>query len=152
MGKIITIVIAAFVGIVMMASVASVGVNSAGRFDYATADEEQKQKYLDSVAKGFRGGFRIGAGKSAEITQTFTDASIDMISFSIQLKDERINDVPFEYIEKQRLLMLKQTCGQAANQKLLENGITMRMRFFKPGGGKLMAIQVDEAACAQYIT
>ena len=48
--------------------------------------------------------------------------------------------------------MLKKTCEQAANKKLLEYGITMRMRFYRPGGGKLMAIQVDEGSCAQYIT
>jgi hypothetical protein len=149
MGKIITIAIAVFVGIVMMASVAS--IDGGGKFDYATADEERRQKYLENVASGFRGGFKIGAGKSAEITQTFTDASIDMISFSIQLKDERINNTPFDHIEKQRLIMLKKTCQQAANKKLLEYGITMRMRFYRPGGGKLMAIQVDEAACAKYI-
>ena len=132
-----------------MANVGS--VSGGGKFDYATADEERKQKYLENVARGFRGGFKLGAGDSAEITQTFTDASIDMISFSIQLKDERINDVPYDYIEEQRLLMLKKTCQQAANKKLIEKGITMRMRFFKPGGAKLMAIQVDGAACAKYI-
>ena len=153
MGKTVTIAIAAFIGIVMMASVASVGgSNGSGKFDYLTADEERQQKYLENVARGFRGGFTIGAGNSAEITQTFTDASIDMISFSILLKGERINDTPFDHIEKQRLLMLKKTCQQAANKKLLEYGITMRMRFFRPGGDKLMAIQVDEGSCAKYIT
>jgi len=151
MGKVVIFIAAAFVGFVTIASVGSVS-DRGGKFNYVTADEEQKQKYLNDVARGFRGGFKIGAGKSAEITQTFTDASIDMINFSIQLKDERINDTPFDYIEKQRLLMLKKTCEQAANKKLLEYGITMRMRFYRPGGGKLMAIQVDEAACAKYRT
>ncbi len=150
MGKAVIFTAAAFIGFVTIASVGSVN-GGGGKIDYVTADIEQKQKYLDNVARGFRGGFNIGAGKSAEITQTFTDASIDMISFSIQLKDERINDTPFDHIEKQRLLMLKKTCQQAANKKLLEYGVTMRMRFYRPGGGKLMAIQVDEAACAKYI-
>ena len=149
MGRAITIAIAAFIGIVMMASVASVG--SSEKFDYVTAEEERQQQYLDNVARGFRGGFKIGAGKSAEITKTFTDASIDMISFSIQLKDEKINDTPYDHIEKQRLVMLKRTCEQAANKKLLEYGITMRMRFYRPGGAQLMAIQVDEGSCARYI-
>ena len=150
MDKVIIFCVAAFVGFIAIAGIGAVG-GPGGGFDYATAESAERQKFLDSVAKGFRGGFRLGAGKSAEITDTFTDESVDLISFSIQLKDERINDVPLGHIEKQRLLMLKKSCQQASNKRLLDYGVTMRMRFYKPGGAKLMSVTVNQENCAKYL-
>lgn len=140
-------------GVISFLTFASLGAitSSGGKFDYATADEERQQKHLESIAKGFRAGFKLTAGNNAEISNTFVDSSLDMISFTIQLKNSNINNVPHDYIEKQRLLMQKKSCKQAHRQKLLDNGITMRMRFYRPGGGKLMTVEVNEESCAEYV-
>jgi len=148
MGKFIAIV-AAFISFLVFAGIAS--VNTGANFDYANAEAEQRQRFLDGIADGFKTGFKLTAGKSAEVTQVFADESVDLVSISIQYRDERINDVPVDFIEKQRLLMTKKGCQLAQKQKILDMGVTMRVRFYKPSGLQMGTVQVDEDACDQYI-
>lgn len=141
-------VVSAIVGFVTMANVASVEDRGSS---YAEATEEQKQKRLESLAKGFKAGFRVTAGSKAEITQTYVDASADLVSFSVQLKDPKINDVPYEQVDRQRIVMLKQMCALTDKKGLLETDFTMRVRFYRPGGGKLMTLEVDGENCGPYV-
>lgn len=149
MSKALVLIVSIIVGFISFASVAS--LSGGGKFDYATADEERKQQFLDNVAKGFTHGFKMTAGKSAEITQIFTDSSLDLISISIQYNDQRVETVSATHIEKQRVFMAKQSCRMAKKQKLLEMGVTMRMRLYRPSGAKMGVVQIDSESCAHYI-
>lgn len=139
--------VAGAVGFVTMVNVASVDPVS----NHDDISIEQKQKRFDKIAQGFEAGFKMTAGSKAEIMQKYVDAETDLISFSVKLLDPKINDVPYEHVEKQRLKMLEQVCKLTAKKKLLETDFTMRVRYFKPEGGKLMTLQVDARNCGPYI-
>ena len=143
-------IIGCIAGIVGFASMASIG-SVESTTDYGALSIEEKQKRFEKIARGFEAGFKLTSGSRAEIMQKYVDAETDLISFSVQLLDPKINDVPYEYVEKQRLTVLEKVCKLTNKRKLLETDFTMRVRFFKPGGGKLMTVQVDAENCASYI-
>lgn len=149
MGKAFIIAAAVVMGFIALATVGS--ISGGAGFDYATADYERKQKFLDGIADGFTTGFKLTAGKRAEVTQVFADASLDLVSVSVQYKDPEVENVSSNMVEKQRQFILKKTCRLAERQKLLENGITFRMRMYKPSGTQMGTIQVDNDACQPYI-
>ena len=127
-------------------------IPAVARYDYASSTEDEKQKRLEAIAKGFQAGFKMTAGSKAEITQTYVDATADLVSISVQLKDKRVNDLPYEQVDRQRVTVLKQVCAQTEKKGLLDTDFTMRVRFFRPGGGKLMTLQVDAENCEPYVS
>ncbi len=148
MGKAIPFIIAAIVAVFSFISAASI---SGGGRDYANSSEEQQQQYLENVAKGFKTGFLIGAGRTAEITQTFVDAEVDLISFTVTFIDKRVENTPMGHIQKQQRLIANNACAMAEKKKLLENGVTMRIRMYRPSGASIGAVQIDEENCAEFL-
>ena len=151
MGKAVAIGFALIIGLISFIGAASISSGGSNRVAYADADEEWKTKYLERISKGFAAGFRMTAGRSAEITDVYADGAYDLLSITVQLKDEKIEKVPFAHVEKQRQRVIKQTCKHAEKEDMLENGITLRVRFFRPSGGKFMTIEINEEQCVRYL-
>ena len=127
------------------------GPFKSGRFDYASAPLEQKQKYLEAKARNFSRGFRLTSGGASEITQTYADAENDLVSISVQLKGAETGYVPADQLETFRKLMLKTACSLTERTLLTETDFNLRIRFFKPGGGKLMIVEANGETCAPYL-
>ncbi len=151
MGKVIGAIVAGVVSFIVMFNVASVS-SGGGKFDYATATEERQQKYLEGVANGFSAGFKLTAGKRAELSRVEADASIDMISITIQYKDEKIENVTGQQIGQLKKMMQKTACKMADKKKMLESGVTMRMRLKRPSGSQMTGFDINAADCAPFLT
>ena len=123
------------------------GPFSGGGFDYAAATVEEKQKFLETKAKNFSRGFNLTAGDSSEITNVYVDAESDLVSISVQLKDERLRSVSADQLEGFRSTMLKAACALTDKQLLNETGFVQRIRFFRPDGGNLMTVEIDGDSC-----
>ncbi len=149
MGKALVIAVSLIVGVFAFISAAS--ISSGGSVAYAERTEEAQQQYLDNMAKGFTTGFKFTAGKRAEVTDIFTDAEYDMISISVKYLGEDAENASQIQIEKMRRYMEKSVCKMADKQKMLANGITFRVRMFRPSGTKMGTVQVDQENCVQYI-
>ena len=142
-------IVSAVIAFSTMASLSGGGNRIA---NYDTLDDASQQEVLDQIASGFKAGFNLTAGKRAEITQIYTDTSYDLVSISVQYNDKRIETAPADAIERTRQMLTKQTCKLANKQKMLERGITMRIRMHRPSGARMGTVQVDPENCARYIS
>jgi len=138
--------IAAVIGFITVGAI----TGSGGKFDYANAEEEDKQKYLENVIKGFRAGFKTTAGKSAEIVDTRAMAQYDLISVDILMKDKKFKTANAQQIESYRKYMYKNTCKMLGKQNLLDVGITMKIRMNREDGGSFAKFKFDEEVCSRY--
>lgn len=139
------------VAVLSLTALAACGGPSAS-FDYQTASEERQQKYLDGIANGFKTGFRFTAGNRAELSRLEADASIDMVSITIQYKDDRMEKASGEQIGQMKQLLLKYSCKNAQKSKMLEQGVTMRIRMKRPSGSQMTGFDIDEEGCQGYVT
>ncbi len=120
-------------------------------FDYAAASLEDKQKYLEAKAKNFSRGFNLTKGGASEISNVYVDAESDLVSISVQLKDENLDFAPLANLDVARNTILRTACMLTDRELLTQTGYKMRLRFFKPSGGSLMTAEISGEACAPYI-
>jgi hypothetical protein len=119
-----------------------------GGFDYAAATVEERQKFLETKAKNFSRGYNLTAGGSSEITNVYVDAESDLVSISVQLKGEDLRYIAADQLEGFRKTILKAACTLTDKQLLNETGFVQRIRFFRPGGGNLMTVEINGENCA----
>ena len=141
----------ALLGAALMATTPGCGQLAGGKFDYATASLEDKQRYLEAKAKNFSRGFNLTKGGASEITSTYIDAATDLVSITMQLKDPKLEHAPVGNLGPIRDTILKTACTLTERNLLAETDFNMRLRFWKPGGAKLMTVEVNGESCAPYM-
>jgi len=146
LGKIGVAIIAAIGGFLAV----SVLGGSGDGFDYTTASLDEKQRFLERKAENIARGFRVTAGKSSKITQTFADAELDLVSLSITL--ERDGAIPAGELAKARNLLLKTACTLTERKLLTETPFKLRIRYFAASGGSLMTVEADGESCTRYFS
>lgn len=120
-------------------------------FDYQSATEESQQKFLEGVANGFKTGFRITSGNRAELTRVDADASIDMVSITIQYKEDVAEKATGQQIGMMKNQMLSFGCKHAKKNDMLDKGVTIRFRLKRPSGSQMSGFDVDTEGCQAYI-
>ena len=146
-GKIAVGALSAAAGFIAMTLWAPFG----GKFDYASASVDEKQKYLETKARNFSRGFRLTAGGASEISGTYVDAESDLLSFTVQLKGPATaGHIPASELETARSLMMKTACTLTERDLLTETPFRLRIRFFKPDGGNLLTVEANGETCAPY--
>ncbi len=130
------------------AAVATVNPFNGEPFDYSTASLDQKQKFLEAKAKNFSRGFNLTKGGASEISNVYVDAQSDLVSITVQLKDQNLQYVPAQEAEGFRKTILKSACALTDRKLLTETDYTLKIRFFRPGGGNFLTVEANGENCS----
>ncbi|MEX0645062.1 MAG: hypothetical protein WD076_07115 [Parvularculaceae bacterium] len=130
---------------------AAVLVGSAANFDYADADEDAQQRYLENTVSGIKTGFSITAGDSAKITRIKADAAFDLIALDIKFHDPRIDHAGYEDIEAFRETAFRQICRDRSVKTVVTKGVSLKLRMLRPNGGSLSTFTFNEESCAPFL-
>lgn len=138
------------VTLIGMIGVGALGLKSAVDLDYRGQSEQDQQRFLDGVAKGFSDGFAVSAGDQAKITYLTASAANDTIAADIKFANpaiEQINGVATENLRKQ---LFSQYCNYLAGEKLNDSGVTLKLRLMRPSGAPITTVLFNEATCAAH--
>lgn len=149
MGKVVGAILAGIALLIFFASIAT--VNGDANLNYASMDEAQQQEYLDKIVKGFAFAKWLNIGGPLKLSQTFADASLDVVSISYKITDPRIERVNASQIQKVRLQLTKSVCTLRPMQMVIEQGVTLRIRVVRPSGAPIMTAQLDKGSCRKYV-
>jgi hypothetical protein len=145
-GKVLLAIICGVAGFLAMSFW---GPFSKSRFDYASAPMEEKQKYLESKARNMSRGFKLTAGNSSEISNTYVDAKTDLVSLTITLN--KSGSIPASELLTARNLLMKTACSLTDRKLLTETGFKLRIRYFQANGANLMMVEANGESCAPYL-
>ena len=120
-------------------------------FDYDSASPERRQEFLEKKARRFEAGFRVTAGKSSEISNIFVDEAYDLVSISVKLRKDSAENLQFQHVAQYREFMLEKSCQLTERKLLTDTPYTMRIRFFKPSGAKLMTVEINGESCKRFL-
>ena len=126
------------------------GPFSKDAFDYSSASIEEKQKYLERKANNMSRGFKLTAGGSSKISNTYVDAETDLVSLTITLN--KSGSIPASELSTARNLLMKTACSLTERKLLMETAFKLRLRYFQANGANLMTVEANGETCAPYIS
>ena len=144
------IVVGGISGVASYVAVALWGPFSGGAFDYASASMDERQKYLETKARNISRGFKLTAGNSGTISNTYVDAESDLISLTVKMKNS--GSIPASELATARNLLMTTACKLTERKLLTETPFKLRIRYFQANGASLLTVDANGESCSPYFS